>query len=170
MSTSPTSRTPRHTGTCKADQQIRDTDNLCGHSVHAMYHLAAVQELAAHTSDPTLDRAVDQLFDLMVECHMYVHGAIGAIHEWEGFGGSHELPLNGYAETCASLGILFLGQRMLSRQLSGRVARAMEKGAVQQRARWGVARRNRVPIRSVSFNRSHEAPLLVSRCAAAGRT
>ncbi|KAK5262875.1 hypothetical protein LTR40_014812, partial [Exophiala xenobiotica] len=63
----------------------------------------------------------------MVDCHLYVHGGIGAIHQWEGFGENYELPLDGYAETCASIGILFLGKRMLQRRLSRKVALTMER-------------------------------------------
>ncbi|OIW30433.1 DUF1680-domain-containing protein [Coniochaeta ligniaria NRRL 30616] len=118
---------PRAYWYMQANQQIRDTEKLCGHSVRSMYHLAAVQDLASLTGDKTLNEAVDRLFDNMVECHMYLHGGIGSIHVWEGYGENYELPLDGYAETCASIGILFLGQRMLQRQLSRRVAEVMER-------------------------------------------
>ena len=42
---------------------------------------------------------------------------------WE----DYELPLNAYAESCSSIGILFLGKRMLQRRLSGEVARVMKR-------------------------------------------
>lgn len=118
---------PRAYWYMQANTQIRETEKLCGHSVRSMYHLAAVQDLASLTGDKTLDEAVDKLFDNMVECHLYIHGGIGAIHQWEGYGENYELPLDGYAETCASIGILFLGQRMLRRKLSRKVADVMER-------------------------------------------
>jgi DUF1680 family protein len=92
-----------------------------------MYHLAALQDLAVLKDDPSLQAAVDRLFDNMVDCHLYIHGGIGAMHQWEGFGDNHELPLDGYAETCASIGIMFLGRRMLQHRLDRKVALAMER-------------------------------------------
>ncbi|KAK5452450.1 hypothetical protein LTS15_007516 [Exophiala xenobiotica] len=118
---------PRAYWYMQADEQIRETRKVRGHSVRVTYYLSAVQDLASLKGDKSLDAAVDRLFDNMVDCHLYVHGGIGAIHQWEGFGENYELPLDGYAETCASIGILFLGKRMLQRRLSRKVALTMER-------------------------------------------
>lgn len=118
---------PRAYWYMQADEPIRETRQVRGHSVRVTYYLSAVQDLATLKGDRSLDAAVDRLFDNMVDCHMYIHGGIGAMHRWEGFGENYELSLNGYAETCASIGILFLGRRMLRRRLSRKVARTMER-------------------------------------------
>ncbi|KAK4948187.1 hypothetical protein LTR10_013242 [Elasticomyces elasticus] len=118
---------PRAYWYMQADEQIRETRKVRGHSVRVTYYLSAVQDLATLNGDKSLDAAVDRLFDNIVDCHMYIHGGIGAIHHWEGFGENYELPLDGYAETCASIGILFLGKRMLQRRLSRKIALAMER-------------------------------------------
>ncbi len=51
---------------------------------------------------------------------------MGAIADWEGFGEDYELPLDSYAETCASIAILFLGKEMLQHQLLGSVVAVVE--------------------------------------------
>ena len=48
----------------------------------------------------------------------YVTGGIGAIKQWEGFGSDYFLPQGTddggcYAETCASIGVMMLAERML---------------------------------------------------------
>lgn len=111
----------------QAEDHVRDLQKIRGHSVRAMYYLTAVQHLANISNDKTLDLAVQRLWRNMVDTKFYIHGGIGAIDEWEGFGEDYELPLKCYSETCASVGILFLGRRMLQRKLEGEVARVMER-------------------------------------------
>lgn len=67
----------------------------------------------------------------MVDKKMYVTGGIGAIKQWEGFGIDYFLPQSTdeggcYSETCASIAVLFLAERMLDIQLDGRYADVME--------------------------------------------
>jgi DUF1680 family protein len=59
-----------------------------------------------------------RLWDNMVSKKMYVTGGIGAIKQWEGFGGDYFLPQGTdeggcYAETCASIGVMMLAERLL---------------------------------------------------------
>jgi DUF1680 family protein len=118
---------PRDYWYMQAETPIRELQKIRGHSVRTQYYLAAVQDLANITHDKTLDKAVDNLWRNMVDSKLYIHGGIGSNHLWEGFDEDYELPLDGYAETCASIGILFLGKRMLQRRLSGEIARVMER-------------------------------------------
>jgi DUF1680 family protein len=111
----------------QADKPIRELDEINGHSVRAMYYLCGAQGLANLTGDSTLTAAVSKLFADMVDSKFYIHGGIGAIHLWEGFSGKYELPLDCYAETCASIGILFVGQQMLQNKLDSSVSRVMER-------------------------------------------
>jgi DUF1680 family protein len=111
----------------QAEAPIRDLTEIKGHSVRAMYLLAGVQGLANLIKDPSLDEAVDRLWRNMVDAKFYIHGGIGAIYDWEGFSGNFELPLKCYAETCASIAILFLGKRILERKLDAEIPRVMER-------------------------------------------
>lgn len=89
-----------------------------------MYLLAAVVDLVrldenhriADTSQ--LKVAMYRLWDNMINRKMYVTGGIGAIKQWEGFGPDYFLPQGTedggcYAETCASIGVMMLAERLL---------------------------------------------------------
>lgn len=59
-----------------------------------------------------------RLWDNMVDKKMYLTGGIGAIKQWEGFGIDYFLPPGTdeggcYAETCASIGVMMLAERLL---------------------------------------------------------
>ena len=59
-----------------------------------------------------------RLWDNMVLRKMYVTGGIGAMSQWEGFGPDYFLPQGTddggcYAETCASIGVMMLAERIL---------------------------------------------------------
>ena len=110
-----------------------------GHSVRAMYLYVAVADML------TLDQEKDQklenasgwltaltgLWTNMVDKKMYLTGGIGAISQWEGFGIDYFLPQGTdeggcYAETCASIGIMMLAERLLVLDLDSRYADVME--------------------------------------------
>jgi DUF1680 family protein len=75
--------------------------------------------------------ACERLWDNMVNKKMYLTGGIGAIDQWEGFGIDYFLPQSMdeggcYAETCASIGVMMLAERMLQLDLNGKYADIME--------------------------------------------
>jgi len=118
-----------HTGEywyMQAHEPIREQKIIRGHSVRALYFLAGVQSLANVKNDDSLHAAVMQLWQNMAERKFYIHGGVGAIAKWEGFGEDYELPLDSYAETCASIAVLFLGKEMLQHRLQGSIAAVME--------------------------------------------
>lgn len=62
---------------------------------------------------------------------MYVTGGIGAIEQWEGFGKDYFLPQGSdeggcYSETCASIGVMMLAERLLHLDLDSRYGDIME--------------------------------------------
>lgn len=92
-----------------------------GHSVRAMYLLTAAADLV-RVDNQCLEKeifaAITRLWDNMVQCKMYCTGGIGAIKQWEGFGLNHFLPQGTdeggcYSETCASIGVMMLAERLL---------------------------------------------------------
>jgi DUF1680 family protein len=98
--------------------------------VRAMYLLTAVADLVRlderHGIADTLQlkTAMYRLWDNMINRKMYITGGIGAIKAWEGFGPDNFLPQGTddggcYAETCASIGVMMLAERLL--KVSGEI-------------------------------------------------
>jgi DUF1680 family protein len=89
-----------------------------------MYLLTAVADLVRLDVNQSKDisqlkAAMYRLWDNMVGCKMYITGGIGAIKAWEGFGPDYFLPQGTddggcYAETCASIGVMMLAERLLN--------------------------------------------------------
>lgn len=118
----------------QAHQPILEQTSVEGHSVRCVYLLTAVADMLRldmdrqagikpQTTLPELDAqawkaAALRLWDNMVDKKMYLTGGIGAIKQWEGFGIDYFLPQGTdeggcYAETCASIGVMMLAERLL---------------------------------------------------------
>lgn len=105
----------------QAHEPIVSQESIEGHSVRAVYLLTAYSDLIRIDHDaPDGDRqkAVDRLWNNMVERKMYLTGGIGAIRQWEGFGLDFFLPQSldeggCYSETCAAIGAMMWAQRQL---------------------------------------------------------
>ncbi|RDW89779.1 hypothetical protein BP6252_01811 [Coleophoma cylindrospora] len=123
----------------QAHKPILEQESIEGHSVRAMYLLTAVADLVriARTVKPNSGHfeayktACEKLWDNMVNKKMYLTGGIGSIAQWEGFGIDYFLPQGKeeggcYAETCASIGIMMMAERMLQLDLDGKYADIME--------------------------------------------
>lgn len=88
-------------------------DEVVGHAVRAVYMYAGMTDIAAIEKDTAYLKAVNALWDNMVNKKMYVTGGIGAKHEGEAFGENYELPnLTAYNETCASIGDVYWNHRL----------------------------------------------------------
>ncbi|UKZ95934.1 uncharacterized protein TrAFT101_010742 [Trichoderma asperellum] len=124
---------------CQAHKPILEQETIEGHSVRAVYLLTAVADMVQlhHKGGKTLSNpdawaeAVSRLWTNMVGKKMYVTGGIGAIKQWEGFGCDYFLPTGTheggcYAETCASIGIMMLAERLLSYDLDSSYSDIME--------------------------------------------
>ncbi|KAJ9156686.1 Non-reducing end beta-L-arabinofuranosidase [Pleurostoma richardsiae] len=124
---------------CQAHAPIKEQQTVEGHAVRSMYLLIAVADLIALDRDgaqPLRDAstwfsALTGLWDNMVDKKMYLTGGIGAVAQWEGFGIDYFLPQGTdeggcYAETCASIGVMMLAERLLYVDLSARYADVME--------------------------------------------
>ena len=94
---------------------VVDQDEVVGHAVRAVYMYAAMTDIAALKKDTAYHKAIDNLWNNMVEKKMYLTGGIGAKHEGEAFGENYELPnLTAYNETCASIGDVYWNHRMFN--------------------------------------------------------
>ncbi|MBN2347270.1 MAG: glycoside hydrolase family 127 protein [Bacteroidales bacterium] len=94
-------------------QLVIDQDEVVGHAVRALYMYAGMTDIAAIYRDTAYLKAVNVLWENMVNKKMYITGGVGARHEGESFGENYELPnLTAYSETCAAIGSVYWNHRM----------------------------------------------------------
>lgn len=107
---------------------IYEQDEAVGHSVRAVYMYTAMADLAATDNDERLYKACRRLWDNITQKKMYITGGIGSTVEGEAFTKEYELPNDmAYAETCASIGLVFFAKQMLRMDKSGEYADVMER-------------------------------------------
>jgi DUF1680 family protein len=88
-------------------------EEVTGHAVRAVYMYAAMTDIAALKKDTAYRKAVDHLWQNMVNRKMYITGGIGARHDGEAFGADYELPnRTAYGETCAAIGSVYWNHRL----------------------------------------------------------
>jgi len=84
-----------------------------GHSVRAVYMYSAMADIAALTGESTYIKAIDTIWENMVNKKMSLTGGIGVNKKTESFGKDYDLPnLKVYNETCAAIGNMFFNHRM----------------------------------------------------------
>ena len=107
---------------------VREQDHATGHSVRAMYLYTAMADLAGEIHDEELWQACLRLFDSTVSRQMYLTGGIGSSVHGEAFTTDYDLPNDTiYAETCASIGLVFFARRMLELQPDRKFSDVMER-------------------------------------------
>ena len=101
---------------------------MVGHAVRAMYMASAMADLALELDDSALKRACEALWRDVTTEQMYVTAGLGPKESNEGFTEPYDLPNEtAYAETCASVALVFWAQRMLHLDLDGAYADVMER-------------------------------------------
>ncbi|WP_082707818.1 beta-L-arabinofuranosidase domain-containing protein [Paenibacillus sp. DMB5] len=112
----------------QAHLPVREQSVAVGHSVRAVYMYTAMADLAALTSDAGLREACERLWQNMTQKQMYITGGIGSTHHGEAFTFDYDLPNDTvYAETCASIGLIFFAKRMLELEPDAKYADVMER-------------------------------------------
>lgn len=107
---------------------VREQRTAEGHSVRAVYMYTAMADLAATTNDKELFEACEAIWDNIVNKKMYITGGIGSNAEGEAFTIDYDLPNDSvYAETCASVGLIFFAKKMLDIHPSNKYADVMER-------------------------------------------
>ena len=113
---------------------------MVGHAVRAMYLYAAMADLAAELGDASLKRACETLWADVMASKVYITSGLGPAAANEGFTEAYDLPnATAYAETCASVALIFWAQRMLHLDLDGRYADMLEL-ALYNNALCGLSR------------------------------
>ena len=98
----------------QAHLPVREQDEAVGHAVRAVYLYSGMADIARLTEDDSLFDACRTLWDNMVQKKLYITGGIGGTHMGEAFSFNYDLPNDtAYAETCASIGLVFFARRML---------------------------------------------------------
>lgn len=106
---------------------VREQSDAVGHSVRAAYLYTAMADLASETEDQELFCACRRLWESITRRRMYVTGGIGSTATGEAFTVDYDLPNDTvYAETCASIGLIFFASRMLELDVDGEYADVME--------------------------------------------
>jgi hypothetical protein len=106
---------------------VREQDRVVGHAVRAMYLYSAMADLAAETEDGPLLEACRHLWRDLNGKRLYVTGGLGPSADNEGFTSDFDLPNEtAYAETCASVGLVFWAYRMALLEGDGAYADVME--------------------------------------------
>lgn len=111
----------------QCSKPVREQTEAVGHAVRAVYLYTGMAELAAETGDEELFAACRRLWDNIVRRKMYITGGIGATVIGEAFSSEYDLPGDtAYAETCASIGLIFFARGMLANRLDREYADIME--------------------------------------------
>lgn len=107
---------------------VREQKEAVGHAVRAVYLYTGMADLAAATGDESLVKACDVLWENLTQRRMYVTGAIGSAYEGESFTKDYHLPNDtAYAETCAAIGLIFFGRKMIDIRKDSQYADVMER-------------------------------------------
>lgn len=97
----------------QAHLPVVEQDEAVGHAVRAAYMYAGMADVAALTGDSAYIRAIDRIWDNIVEKKLYITGGIGATSSGEAFGKNYELPnMSAYCETCAAIGNVYVNYRL----------------------------------------------------------
>ena len=112
----------------QSHKPVREQTKVVGHAVRAMYMYSAMADLAAELKDDSLKRACEILWADVMSSKIYITSGLGPAAANEGFTEDYDLPNDtAYAETCASVALIFWAQRMLHLDLDGRYADVMEQ-------------------------------------------
>lgn len=112
----------------QAHLPVREQEAATGHAVRAVYLYSGMADLARISRDPSLQAACQRLWDNVTGKQMYVTGGVGSTKEGEAFTFDYDLPNDlAYAETCASIGLVFWARRMLQLKADSRYADVMER-------------------------------------------
>lgn len=112
----------------QANKPVREQSEATGHAVRAVYLYSGMADIARLYNDEELFEACLRLWDSIVNKRMYITGGIGQTHIGEAFTFDYDLPNDtDYAETCASIGLVFFARRMLQISPRSRYADIMER-------------------------------------------
>ena len=106
-------KTQRRDAYSQAHKPVIEQDEAVGHAVRAGYMYSGMADVAALTGDTAYIKAIDRIWQNIVEKKYYITGGVGARHEGEAFGANYELPnASAYCETCAQIANVYTNYRL----------------------------------------------------------
>jgi len=112
----------------QAHLPVLQQTEAAGHAVRAVYLYAGMADTARETENEQLFEVCRALFDNITERKMYITGGIGSSSDGEAFTFDYDLPNDlAYAESCASIGLVFFAQRMLLGDFHSKYADVIER-------------------------------------------
>ncbi len=112
----------------QAHCEPRHQHEAVGHAVRGVYLYSGMADVAKRFGDEELYEACEKLTDNIINKKMYITGGIGATVDGEAFSFDYDLPNDlAYAETCASIGLIFFARRMLEIKPDADIADAVER-------------------------------------------
>ncbi len=112
----------------QSGKPVREQTDATGHAVRAVYLYTAMADIAGQTGDTELFSACKRLWESITKRRMYITGGIGSTVHGEAFTADYDLPSDtAYAETCASIGLMFFASRMLEYEVKAEYADVMER-------------------------------------------
>lgn len=114
----------------QAHKPPRYQKEAVGHAVRGVYLYSGMADVAKHSNDDELYQACVDIWNNITKKKMYITGGIGSTVHGEAFTFDYDLPNDtAYCETCASIGLVFFGIRMLeinpSREIADTIERAL---------------------------------------------
>ncbi|MGN1202725.1 MAG: glycoside hydrolase family 127 protein, partial [Eubacterium sp.] len=106
----------------------REQREAVGHAVRGVYLYSAMADIAKAYNDDELFNACKSIWDNIENRKMYITGGIGANADAESFSFDYDLPNDlAYAETCASIGLIFFAARMSENEINSHYADVIER-------------------------------------------
>ena len=97
----------------QSHKPVIEQDEAVGHAVRAAYMYSGMADVAALTGDTAYIKAIDRIWDNIVDKKLYITGGIGATNNGEAFGPNYYLPnMSAYCETCAAIGNVYVNYRL----------------------------------------------------------
>ncbi|MCB1133271.1 MAG: glycoside hydrolase family 127 protein, partial [Verrucomicrobiae bacterium] len=94
------------------DVSVFQQPTLQGHAVRSALLAAGLATVGAENGRDDYRETAARWWRNMADARMYLTGGLGAVAAHEGFGADHELPNDGYAETCAAVAGGFFSRNM----------------------------------------------------------
>ncbi|SDO18340.1 glycoside hydrolase family 127 protein [Alkalicoccus daliensis] len=112
----------------QAHALVTEQKEAAGHAVRFAYMCTGMAHVADKYKDEKLLAACRRLWRNVVDRQMYITGAVGSQSYGESFTIDYDLPNDtAYAETCASIGLIFFANRMLQIEPDREYADVLER-------------------------------------------
>ena len=112
----------------QSHKPVIDQDEAVGHAVRAAYMYTGMADVAALTGDSGYIKAIDKIWENIVDKKLYITGGIGATSHGEAFGANYELPnMSAYCETCAAIGNVYMNYRLFLLHGDGKYFDVLER-------------------------------------------